>query len=63
MTQVASAVGTAIMGDQIFEFRRQEGPTLLILDRRDDPVTPLLSQWTYQVRRPSALGVGWGQRT
>lgn len=24
-------------------------PVLLILDRRDDPVTPLLSQWTYQV--------------
>ncbi|CAH0713477.1 unnamed protein product, partial [Brenthis ino] len=23
-------------------------PQLLILDRRDDPVTPLLSQWTYQ---------------
>ena len=24
-------------------------PVLLVLDRRDDPVTPLLSQWTYQV--------------
>lgn len=23
-------------------------PALLILDRRDDPVTPLLNQWTYQ---------------
>lgn len=23
---------------------------LLVLDRRDDPVTPLLSQWTYQAR-------------
>lgn len=23
-------------------------PLLLILDRKDDPVTPLLSQWTYQ---------------
>ncbi|XP_063388660.1 vacuolar protein sorting-associated protein 45 [Cydia fagiglandana] len=23
-------------------------PQLLIIDRRDDPVTPLLSQWTYQ---------------
>ena len=24
-------------------------PVLVILDRREDPVTPLLSQWTYQV--------------
>ena len=24
-------------------------PLLLLLDRRDDPVTPLLLQWTYQV--------------
>merc|ERR1740124_1613906 len=23
-------------------------PLLLILDRREDPVTPLLTQWTYQ---------------
>lgn len=23
-------------------------PLLLILDRRDDPITPLLTQWTYQ---------------
>ncbi|KAK3930692.1 Vacuolar protein sorting-associated protein 45 [Frankliniella fusca] len=34
---------------ELFEFR-QVGPPplLLILDRRDDPVTPLLNQWTYQ---------------
>lgn len=34
---------------ELFEFR-QAGPPplLLILDRRDDPVTPLLNQWTYQ---------------
>ena len=24
-------------------------PLLLLLDRSDDPVTPLLNQWTYQV--------------
>ena len=35
----------------LFDFRRAEGPMLLlILDRLDDPVTPLLNQWTYQVR-------------
>lgn len=31
-----------------FEFRQGTDPILLILDRRDDPVTPLLNQWTYQ---------------
>lgn len=34
----------------LFDFRRTEvSPLLLVLDRRDDPVTPLLNQWTYQV--------------
>jgi len=31
-----------------FEFRQESNPILLIIDRRDDPVTPLLNQWTYQ---------------
>ena len=31
-----------------FEFRQESSPLLLILDRRDDPITPLLNQWTYQ---------------
>jgi hypothetical protein len=30
-----------------FIFRRNPMPLLLILDRRDDPVTPLLSQWCH----------------
>lgn len=34
----------------LFDFRRTEiSPLLLVLDRRDDPVTTLLNQWTYQV--------------
>lgn len=34
---------------ELFQFGRAEGSTLLlVLDRREDPVTPLLSQWTYQ---------------
>lgn len=34
----------------LFDFRRTEtSPLLLVIDRRDDPVTPLLTQWTYQV--------------
>ncbi|XP_059149023.1 vacuolar protein sorting-associated protein 45-like [Physella acuta] len=33
----------------LFEFRKTDvAPVLLILDRRDDAVTPLLNQWTYQ---------------
>lgn len=31
--------------------------TLLILDRRDDPVTPLLNQWTYQAMVHELLGI------
>jgi hypothetical protein len=34
----------------LFDFRRTENSSLLlVIDRRDDPVTPLLNQWTYQV--------------
>jgi len=32
-------------------------PILLILDRREDPVTPLLSQWTYQAMVHQLLGI------
>jgi hypothetical protein len=34
----------------LFEFRQTSdvAPLLLVLDRRYDPVTPLLNQWTYQ---------------
>lgn len=44
----------------LFEFRVHEGappPLLLILDRRDDPVTPLLNQWTYQAMVHELLGI------
>lgn len=41
-----------------FDFRRQDvPPLLLILDRRDDPVTPLLNQWTYQAMLHELLGI------
>lgn len=34
----------------LFDFRRTETSSLLlVIDRREDPVTPLLNQWTYQV--------------
>jgi hypothetical protein len=34
---------------------------LLILDRRNDPVTPLLSQWTYQAMVHELLGISNGR--
>ncbi|XP_028139485.1 vacuolar protein sorting-associated protein 45 [Diabrotica virgifera virgifera] len=32
----------------LFAFNQINSSLLLILDRRDDPITPLLNQWTYQ---------------
>nr|CAG4645430.1 EOG090X03QA [Lynceus sp. MCZ IZ 141354] len=32
----------------LFDFRKSDPPLLLILDRRSDPITPLLNQWNYQ---------------
>eukprot|EP00897_Mesotaenium_endlicherianum_P003940 jgi/Mesen1/3574/ME000002S05142 len=42
----------------LFDFRRSESaPLLLIIDRRDDAVTPLLNQWTYQAMVHELLGL------
>ena len=44
--------------EQLFEFRKPDtSPILLILDRRDDPITPLLTQWTYQAMVHEQLGI------
>ena len=32
-------------------------PVLLILDRRDDPITPLLHQWSYQAMVHEIVGI------
>ena len=46
----------------LFDFRRTDvSPLLLILDRRNDPVTPLLSQWTYQAMVHELLGITNGR--
>ncbi|KAK0188075.1 Sec1-like protein [Armillaria mellea] len=46
----------------LFDFRpTQVPPLLLILDRRNDPVTPLLSQWTYQGMVHELLGIQNGR--
>ncbi|KIK57207.1 hypothetical protein GYMLUDRAFT_98832 [Collybiopsis luxurians FD-317 M1] len=46
----------------LFDFRlTQVPPLLLILDRRNDPVTPLLSQWTYQAMVHELIGIQNGR--
>ncbi|KAH9859852.1 hypothetical protein IAQ61_011634 [Plenodomus lingam] len=48
--------------DQLFDFRKTDTPPiLLIVDRRDDPVTPLLTQWTYQAMVHELLGIKNGR--
>ncbi|XP_061123214.1 vacuolar protein sorting-associated protein 45 isoform X1 [Syngnathus typhle] len=43
---------------ELFDFRKTEvPPLLLILDRSDDAVTPLLNQWTYQAMVHELLGL------
>ena len=34
---------------------------LLILDRREDPITPLLTQWTYQAMVHELLGLNYNR--
>ncbi|RKP36764.1 Sec1-like protein [Dimargaris cristalligena] len=46
----------------LFNTRQSDPPpTLLILDRRNDPVTPLLNQWTYQAMVHELLGIDNGR--
>jgi hypothetical protein len=48
--------------DALFDFRpTQITPLLLIIDRMNDPVTPLLSQWTYQAMVHEVLGIQNGR--
>ncbi len=47
---------------QLFDFRAVDTPPiLLILDRREDPVTPLLTQWTYQAMVHQLFGIHNGR--
>jgi vacuolar protein sorting-associated protein 45 len=49
---------------QVFSFRVPQegrGTVLLVLDRKDDPVTPLLSQWTYEAMVHELLGIHKGR--
>ncbi|KAF8442956.1 Sec1-like protein [Boletus edulis BED1] len=61
--KLASEVQHRIQAESaLFDFRlTQVAPLLLILDRRNDPVTPLLSQWTYQAMVHELLGIQNGR--
>jgi len=53
---------TTTKEEELFEFRKTDTPPiLLIVDRRDDPVTPLLTQWTYQAMVHELLGINNGR--
>ncbi|KAF5026406.1 hypothetical protein F66182_1534 [Fusarium sp. NRRL 66182] len=48
--------------DSLFDFRKVDTPPiLLVLDRREDPVTPLLTQWTYQAMVHHLLSIHNGR--
>jgi hypothetical protein len=61
--QVAQRLQTRITEEQsLFETIEREksggsAPVLLLLDRRNDPVTPLLNQWTYQAMLHELLSI------
>lgn len=61
--QVADRLQSRLTEEQslLDTFRTREkgeaSPVLLILDRRNDPVTPLLNQWTYQAMIHELLGM------
>lgn len=58
----ASEVSTRMAADVIFDLPASaDSPVLLILDRKSDPVTPLLSQWTYQAMVHELLGLNNGR--
>lgn len=42
---------------ELFQFGGAHDALVLILDRRDDPMTPLLTQWTYQAMVHELLGI------
>ncbi|KAL7669761.1 hypothetical protein ACOME3_004708 [Neoechinorhynchus agilis] len=41
----------------LFNFKSLETSVLLIVDRREDPVTPILNQWTYQAMLHEIIGL------
>ncbi|PHH77592.1 hypothetical protein CDD82_3454 [Ophiocordyceps australis] len=61
--KLASEVAHLISREEtLFDFRRVDTPPILVvLDRRQDPLTPLLNQWTYQAMVHHLLGIHNGR--
>ncbi|KAG9018126.1 vacuolar protein sorting-associated protein 45, partial [Tulasnella sp. 427] len=63
MSAMAKKLGSEVQhlmksNDALFDFRpTQVPPLLLIIDRLNDPVTPLLTQWTYQAMVHELMGI------
>ena len=58
MRLAESILNTIDTEADLFAFRKPDvPPLLLLLDRRDDPVTPLLNQWTYQAMVHELIGI------
>lgn len=57
--QLAESIRSMICRESIlFDFRHSDpAPLLLILDRRQDSVTPLLTQWTYEAMVHELIGI------
>lgn len=48
--------------NELFQFRKRDRePLLLIIDRREDPITPLLNQWTYEAMVHELIGVDFNR--
>lgn len=46
----------------LFDFKKPDTPPiLLIVDRKNDPLTPLLNQWTYQAMTHELIGISNGR--
>jgi vacuolar protein sorting-associated protein 45 len=59
---LASEIAGRLASDDIHDFPLNDNsPVLIILDRKSDPVTPLLSQWTYQAMVHELLGLNNGR--
>ncbi|KAG2388737.1 hypothetical protein C9374_000176 [Naegleria lovaniensis] len=66
-TELSERISTNNHDNGVFDFKMESEtryhakapppPILLILDRRDDPITPLLTQWTYQAMIHELLGL------
>jgi len=56
--RLASSVKDGIRQEgALFDFRQKDSCLLLIIDRKEDPLTPILTQWTYQAMVHELVGI------